>query len=70
MSLKKSEDLLSSEEKITTLNERDAEQKKQIAAGKRNALAMAHLSMALGTESMLNKVSNVSDENWPGGLAY
>eukprot|EP00957_Ditylum_brightwellii_P165377 12591837-Ditylum_brightwellii.AAC.1 len=41
-----------------------------IAAGKRNVLAMAHLTMALGTETLLNMVNTVSDDNWPGGLAY
>eukprot|EP00957_Ditylum_brightwellii_P172919 13165285-Ditylum_brightwellii.AAC.1 len=41
-----------------------------IAAGKRNVLAMAHLTMVLGTETLLNMVNTVSDDNWPGGLAY
>eukprot|EP00957_Ditylum_brightwellii_P040889 3095481-Ditylum_brightwellii.AAC.1 len=31
---------------------------------------MAHLMLALGTESFLNKVSTVCNDSWPGGLAY
>eukprot|EP00957_Ditylum_brightwellii_P115681 8823597-Ditylum_brightwellii.AAC.1 len=44
--------------------------KKQLAAGKRNMVAMAHLTMALGTEAFLNKVSSAITNKWPGGLIY
>eukprot|EP00957_Ditylum_brightwellii_P119702 9132993-Ditylum_brightwellii.AAC.1 len=31
---------------------------------------MAHITMALGVETLLNMVNTVCDENWPGGLAH
>eukprot|EP00957_Ditylum_brightwellii_P103395 7878824-Ditylum_brightwellii.AAC.1 len=65
-----SSELPTSEEEIGTLNASNTDEKKQIAAGKRNVLAMAHLTMALGTESLLNKVSAVCNDSWSGGLAY
>jgi hypothetical protein len=68
--LKEHEDLPSSEEEIAELDPANTEERKKIATGKRNMLAMAHLTMALGTESLLNKVSAVCDEQWPGGLAW
>ena len=47
-----------------------ADDKKKIVAVKKNALGMAHIKMALGAESLLNKVNTVSSEEWSGGLAY
>eukprot|EP00957_Ditylum_brightwellii_P115682 8823598-Ditylum_brightwellii.AAC.1 len=44
--------------------------KKQLAVGKRNMIAMAHLTMALGTEALLNKITSAISNEWPGGLAY
>ena len=31
---------------------------------------MAHLTMAFGTEALLNKIASVSSADWPGGMAY
>ena len=70
LALKDGADLPSNEEEIETLDPSNAAAKKQILAGKRNMLAMSHITMALGTESLLNKVSTVCDDDWPGGLAY
>eukprot|EP00957_Ditylum_brightwellii_P206215 15347360-Ditylum_brightwellii.AAC.1 len=49
-------DLPDTEAEIATLDPTDDGQKRRINAGKRNILAMAHLTMALGTEALLNKV--------------
>ena len=69
--LKRSDDLPDNEEEISDLSaSTDATEKKKAAAGKRNVLAMAHITMALGTEALLNKVQSVCDDDWPGGLAY
>ena len=54
LALKDGADLPSNEEEIETLDPSNAAAKKQILAGKRNMLAMAHITMALGTESLLN----------------
>eukprot|EP00957_Ditylum_brightwellii_P206756 15349834-Ditylum_brightwellii.AAC.1 len=51
--LKTSLDLPSSEEEMETL---DVLETRKITTGKRNAVAMAHITMALGMESLLNKV--------------
>eukprot|EP00957_Ditylum_brightwellii_P159634 12151651-Ditylum_brightwellii.AAC.2 len=48
----------------------DAEKKKKTAAGKWNILAMAHITMTLGIEALLNKVKSMCDNEWPVGLAY
>eukprot|EP00957_Ditylum_brightwellii_P162879 12403318-Ditylum_brightwellii.AAC.1 len=70
MALMMSSELPTSEEEIGTLNASNSDEKKKIDEGKWNALTMAHLTMALGTESLLNKVSTVCNDSWPGGLAY
>eukprot|EP00957_Ditylum_brightwellii_P065979 5003523-Ditylum_brightwellii.AAC.1 len=50
--LKRSNDLPDNEEEISNLSaSTDATEKKKAAAGKRNVLAMAHITMALGTEA-------------------
>eukprot|EP00957_Ditylum_brightwellii_P095847 7302713-Ditylum_brightwellii.AAC.1 len=46
-------DLPTSEEEMSALDA--TSRKKQLAAGKKNMVAMAHLTMALGTEALLNK---------------
>jgi hypothetical protein len=38
--------------------------------GKKNMLAMAHLTMAFGTEALLNKIASACTADWPGGLAH
>ena len=59
-----------SEEEIKTLDVTTANRKKKIAAGKKNVLEMAHITMALGTEMLLNKVNAVCYDEWPGEIAY
>ncbi len=68
--LKASSDLPASEDEIENLDPTDPDEKKKIAAGKRNMLAMAHITMALGKGTLLNMVNTVCDANWPGGLAH
>ena len=48
----------------------DADKEKQLRLGKKNFLAMAHLTMAFGTEGLLNKIPSSYTTEWPGGLAY
>ena len=31
---------------------------------------MAHLTMAFGSEALLNKIASVKTTDWPGGLAF
>jgi hypothetical protein len=52
------------------LDATDDVDKKKIAAKKRNAIAMAHLTMALTTEGSMALVFEAMDENWPAGLAH
>ena len=49
---------------------RDANKEKQLRLGKKNLLAMAHLTMAFGTEGLLNKIPSSYTTDWPGGLAF
>ena len=60
--LKINRDLLNSEAEFKTLDETSVEGKKQIAAGKKNVLAMVHITMALRTETLLNKVNAVCND--------
>ena len=53
-----------------TTGARDADEEKQLRLGKKNLLAMAHLTMALGTEGLLNKIPLSYTTDWPGGLAF
>ena len=70
--LKEHAEMPEKEDDITngTLDSTNDKDKVKIAVGKRNIIAMAHLTMALGTESLFNKVTSVSSEKWPGGLAH
>eukprot|EP00957_Ditylum_brightwellii_P002641 202862-Ditylum_brightwellii.AAC.1 len=52
------------------LDTTNTDEKKKIAAGKWNILAMAHLIMALGTELLFNKVNTMCGDSQPGRLAY
>ena len=70
VALRKIDDLPEKEEDAEALDPSKADDKKKIVTVKKNALAMAHITMALGTESLLNKVNTVSSEEWPGGLSY
>eukprot|EP00957_Ditylum_brightwellii_P155916 11868761-Ditylum_brightwellii.AAC.1 len=58
-----SSELPRSEEEIGTLNASNSDEKKKIITGKRNVLAVAYLTMALGTESLLNKVTTVCNDS-------
>ena len=49
---------------------RTENEEKQLRLGKKNMLAMAHLTMAFGTEALLNKIASACTTDWPGGLAY
>ena len=49
---------------------RTADEEKQLKMGKKNLLAMAHLTMAFGSEGLLNKIASVSTSEWPGGVAH
>jgi hypothetical protein len=54
----------------TVLDATDDVDKKKIAAKKRNAIAMVHLTMALTTEGSMALVFEAMDKNWPAGLAH
>lgn len=43
---------------------------REIAAKKRNALAVASFTMAFTTAALMMLVHRACDANWPGGLAY
>ena len=45
-------------------------EEKQLRLGKRNLLTMTHLTMAFGSEALLNKIASVSTTDWPGVLVY
>ena len=49
---------------------RSQDKEKQLKLGKRNLLAMAHLTTEFGSEWLLNKIASVSTTAWPGGMAY
>mgnify|MGYP003334944792 CR=1 FL=1 len=68
--LRNSYDFLANEDEVESLDASKVDDKKKIVAAKKNSLEMAHITMALGTESLLNKVNAVSSSEWPGGLAY
>jgi hypothetical protein len=44
--------------------------KKKSAAKKRNAIAMAHLSMAFTKEATMRLIYKAKSQAWPGGLAH
>ena len=49
---------------------RSADEEKQFRLGKRNLLAMAHLTIAFSSEALLNKIPTAATADWPGGLAF
>ena len=49
---------------------RTADKEKQFKLGKKKITAMAHLTMAFGTEALLKKIASVSTVESPGGLAF
>lgn len=46
------------------------EGRQMIAAKKSNAIAMAHITMALMIDRMMSLVFEAMNEDWPGGLAH
>lgn len=52
------------------VDQRSAEEEKNLRLGRKNLLAMAHLTMAFGSEGLLNKISSACTADWPGGLAW
>ena len=54
----------------TVLDPTDANEKKQIEARKRNAVAMSNLTMAFTTEELMGLVYKAQSNDWPGGLAH
>ena len=57
------------EENVEALDAREADEKNKIVTGKKNKLAMAHITMELGTESLLNKENTVRSDEFPERLA-
>ena len=53
-------------DETTTLDPADADEAKQIAAKKRNAVAVASLTMAFTTQALMKHVGKACDEDWPG----
>ena len=51
-------------------NARTNDEEKQLKMATKNLLAMAHLTMAFGSEALLNKIASACTNEWPGGLAY
>jgi hypothetical protein len=52
------------------LSEETPEGKASMAAKKRNALAVAFITMALTSDGTMNIVYKVITTDWPGGLAH
>jgi len=61
-------DLPSSKDEI--IGEETEEGKKQLKAKKANGVAVANLTMAFTTESLIGMVYKSMDENWLGGQAW
>ena len=57
-------------DEATALDPNDAEEAKQIAAKKRNAVAVASLTMAFTTQALMKHVNKACDDDWPSGLAH
>ena len=53
-----------------TTGARNANEEKQYRLGKRNLMAMAHLTMAFNSEALINKIPTAETNDWPGGLVY
>ena len=49
---------------------RTEDEEKQFRLGKKKLMAMDHLTMAFGSEGLLNKIPSSCTPYWPGGLAY
>ena len=53
----------------TAIDESTADGKKALAAKQRNAVAIANLSMALASETLMRLIYRAQTTEWPGGLA-
>ena len=62
------DDLPASEQAV--IDESTPEGKKQVAAKRRNGVAIAHLSMAFSSEGTIGLVYKAMSVEWPGGLAH
>ena len=51
-------------------NTTDATEIRQMKAMEDNYLAMAHLTTAMGTDALLNKLAQACTTEWPGGLVH
>ena len=49
---------------------RKIDEEKQLKLGKKNLVAMAHLTMAFESEALLNNISSACSTDWPGGMAH
>eukprot|EP00957_Ditylum_brightwellii_P211886 15366716-Ditylum_brightwellii.AAC.4 len=65
MAMKVSNDLPTDEVDIGTLDTTNTDNKKKIAAGKQNILAMPHLIMTLGTELAYKLIEDLKEEYQP-----
>ena len=65
-------EILEAKEKygLSGTNIRTMYEEKQLKLAKKKLLAMAHLTMAFGSEALLNKIASASTREWPGGLAF
>ena len=57
-------------DEATVLDPKDADEKCQIDAKKRNALAVASFTMAFTTTTLMMLVHRAATSDWPGGLAW
>ena len=57
-------------DEVTVLDLTDPDERKQNEAKKRNAVAVASLTMAFTTQALMKHVNKACDEDWPGGLAH
>ena len=57
-------------DEATVLDLTDPQEALQIAAKKRNALAVASYTMAFTTNTLMMYVQRATTENWPGGLSH
>eukprot|EP00977_Amphora_coffeiformis_P019679 scaffold7386_cov160-Amphora_coffeaeformis.AAC.9 len=57
-------------DEATVLDPSDPDEKLMIEAKKRNAVAVASLTMAFTTQALMKHVNKACDEDWPSGLAH
>jgi hypothetical protein len=57
-------------DEAVVLDPNDAQEALQIAAKKRNALAVASFTMAFTTQTLMMYVQRATTEYWPGGLSH